>query len=427
MNWISQPQILINTFLREIFFSNTNTGYAAGDAGVILKTTNSGINWTSLTSENLLNNYLWDVSFSDNNTGFTVSDFGKMLRTTNGGSSWQLFQFAANLNFSAIAKVNSNVWYIATWDQAKILKTTNTGLSWDTTYANIYGPTRLEFVNELTGFGVCKYNNFIKTTNGGVNWTVTAPFGSQNWALDFVDEKTGFVCGSSGKLDKTTDGGISWVRYSPLPYGFYAADIHFVNHNTGYIAVGNGVIKTINGGINWEQSLSGTSQINDLNFVNDRIGFALSSNEAYKTSNGGNNWYKVRICTTNPMLVIHFSDSLTGWIIGYNGTIIKTTNGSEPIGIEPPIEIPTSFYLFQNYPNPFNPVTTIRYGLPANFNIKIKIYDILGRLVTQLVNETQPAGNYSVNFDGSAYASGVYFYTIETPDFIQSKKMVLLK
>ena len=90
--------------------------------------------------------------------------------------------------------------------------------------------------------------------------------------------------------------------------------------------------------------------------------------------------------------------------------------------------LPISFSLSQNFPNPFNPVTTIKYALPKDVKVTIKVYDILGRLVTTLINnENKKAGYYETKFDGSIYASGVYFYRIEAGDFIQSKKMVLVK
>jgi hypothetical protein len=89
--------------------------------------------------------------------------------------------------------------------------------------------------------------------------------------------------------------------------------------------------------------------------------------------------------------------------------------------------LPLVFSLAQNFPNPFNPVTTIKYALPKDVKVVIKIYDILGREVRTLVNEFRKAGYYDVKFDMSSYASGVYFYRIEAGDFVQSKKMVLVK
>ena len=94
--------------------------------------------------------------------------------------------------------------------------------------------------------------------------------------------------------------------------------------------------------------------------------------------------------------------------------------------------IPTVFALLQNYPNPFNPVTTLRYDLPEQSTVNIIIYDMLGRQVRTLLNQTQDAGFKSVIWDatndyGKPVSAGVYLYKIQAGEFVQTKKMVLLK
>ncbi|MBX7047300.1 MAG: T9SS type A sorting domain-containing protein [Ignavibacteria bacterium] len=86
-----------------------------------------------------------------------------------------------------------------------------------------------------------------------------------------------------------------------------------------------------------------------------------------------------------------------------------------------------SYQLMQNYPNPFNPLTTIKYSLPKSGFVSIKIYDVVGRMVKELVSEFKEMGTYNINFDGSQFASGVYFYRIEANNFIDTKRMVLVK
>jgi hypothetical protein len=90
-------------------------------------------------------------------------------------------------------------------------------------------------------------------------------------------------------------------------------------------------------------------------------------------------------------------------------------------------QVPVSYYVNQNFPNPFNPITKINYGVMKASNVKITVFDMLGREVHTIVNEYQAAGNYSALFDGSQYTSGVYFYKIEAGDFVAVKKMSLIK
>ena len=89
--------------------------------------------------------------------------------------------------------------------------------------------------------------------------------------------------------------------------------------------------------------------------------------------------------------------------------------------------IPKKFSLYQNYPNPFNPVTNIRFDIPKSSFVTIKIYNVLGKESALLLNENKSAGSYEIDFDASTLTTGVYFYRIETQEFTQIKKMILLK
>jgi len=91
------------------------------------------------------------------------------------------------------------------------------------------------------------------------------------------------------------------------------------------------------------------------------------------------------------------------------------------------VEVPSSYNLFQNYPNPFNPSTKIKYTIPEDSFVKLAIYNMLGEEVATIVNATQKAGRYEVNFNASELSSGVYVYRIEAGNFISSKKLILLK
>jgi hypothetical protein len=91
------------------------------------------------------------------------------------------------------------------------------------------------------------------------------------------------------------------------------------------------------------------------------------------------------------------------------------------------ISAPKSYELSQNFPNPFNPSTTIRYQIPKPGLVTLKVYDILGREVTTLVNENKIEGSYDFSFNASQYASGVYIYQLRVNDFVASKKMIMLK
>ena len=96
-------------------------------------------------------------------------------------------------------------------------------------------------------------------------------------------------------------------------------------------------------------------------------------------------------------------------------------------GVENKNSVPIGFNLSQNYPNPFNPTTNIKFDLPKESNVTLKVYNTIGEEVVTLVNEVKPAGNYEVKFDASGLASGTYIYKLTAGDIVQTKKMILLK
>ena len=106
---------------------------------------------------------------------------------------------------------------------------------------------------------------------------------------------------------------------------------------------------------------------------------------------------------------------------------------TQPVGINPIAgEIPVDFYLYSNYPNPFNPSTKIKFDVPKSSYVKLTVYDILGQEIKTLVDEKLSAGRYEVSWpaptgDGNGYTSGVYFYRLVTGDFVDVKRMILLK
>jgi hypothetical protein len=113
-------------------------------------------------------------------------------------------------------------------------------------------------------------------------------------------------------------------------------------------------------------------------------------------------------------------------------SIIDTSDASfsitPPSGVETVnLEIPDDYNLFQNYPNPFNPSTIIKFQLPVRSRVTLKIYDALSNEVETLLNEELGSGSYNIEFNAMNYASGIYFYRLLAGDFVQTKKMILMK
>ncbi|MEO6694529.1 MAG: YCF48-related protein [Ignavibacteria bacterium] len=383
--------------LNSIFFINNTTGWISGFE-VVLKTTDSGNNWTS----EYISGNLKSVYFNNTNTGWMCGENGKLLKTNDAGANWFSVNSNVNVSLNQISFADENTGYIA-GNNGTILKTSNAGINWNnvlmTNSSEIFHSLKILSKDVIIVSGT--NSKILKSTNAGATWDST-DFKMPNplVTLDFADENTGWVSGCCGMFMRTTNAGINWTEEKYLTLGFTINSMKFVDSNYGWQAGDAGyILRTTNGGINWD-SLNST--------------------------------------TPTGLYSVFFINRDSGFVVGYNGLILRTVNGGGqgvPIGIgKVSANVPQKFFLHQNNPNPFNPLTRIDYELDNTYNVSLKIYDVLGNEVSSLVDEKQFQGIYSIDFDGNNLSSGIYFYRLwlstpsgDTEKFSLVKKMMLLK
>jgi photosystem II stability/assembly factor-like uncharacterized protein len=376
-------------YLYSVHFPNNDTGYVCGANGIILKSIDGGLSWFTQVSGT--NSLLRSVRFINSQTGFAAGDSGIFLETVDGGANWVPLAVTDSTLYSVFF-VNSQTGWIC--GNTVIFKTTDAGLDW------VEKPTSLNrfhysvfFINPDTGW--IAGSGVLKTTDGGDGWTLLADH-SRARSVFFANSMTGWLCGNVYYLSKSTDGGESWQTLSDDPDSPPATFtcINFINENTGWYTSSH--------------SFGGT---------------------VFMTSDGGVNWHRDYPTTWNRRLTsIYVRDVNNAWAVGQNGTILKRQVLTG--GINSNNKIPDKYSLEQNYPNPFNPVTEIKFSIPTGSNVKISVYDILGREVAVLQEGNLKAGSYTINWNGSNYSSGVYFCKMEASGvnvYIAVKKMVLMK
>jgi photosystem II stability/assembly factor-like uncharacterized protein len=258
----------------------------------------------------------------------------------------------------------------------------------------------------------------------------------------FVNEYVGWAVGGGyphgGTILKTTNGGEIWLIQIDSTDNLYLESAHFIDENTGWAAgsifiIGKiyaVILRTTDGGTSWNAHLiSGTRTFYSIQFIDSNNGWAVGSwGTIITTTDGGKSWINEISPTSYDLYSVDFIDHNTGWAVGNGGTILKTTTGGATFIEEKEIDkIPNDYLLSQNYPNPFNPSTKIRYSVPQPSEVAIKVFDILGSEIETLVNEEKPAGAYELTWNPTDHPSGVYFYQLRAGDFIQTKKMILIK
>ncbi|MEK9138586.1 MAG: T9SS type A sorting domain-containing protein, partial [Bacteroidota bacterium] len=200
------------------------------------------------------------------------------------------------------------------------------------------------------------------------------------------------------------------------------------------------ILRTTNGGVTWSARVSGTTKdLRDAAMTSPTTGVIVGiDGRMLSATDGGTNWIRVASNSANSLLGVSFFGTSRGIAVGSDGTILRTPVVVS-VGERSAEGNPNRFQLEQNHPNPFNPVTTIRYSLPSQSissaqervgvgsYVTLKVYDVLGREVATLVNEVKQPGTYMVQWDAAGLASGMYFYRLSTTNFVQTRKLVLLR
>jgi hypothetical protein len=308
----------------------------------------------------------------------------------------------------------------------------------------------IHFINSNIGFISTGYflgystGNFFKTLNGGFTWQEieTGITANSVYSIRFLDVNTGFI-GTENSILKTINGGTNWYEVYSNNISDCISSIVFINSNTGFACGGkiysspnnilkSFILKTTNAGNSWYYLYTDSvkSHIDELSIYNEQIIYGCGSSNPpnigfiIKTTNGGVQWTS-DFSSTNVFLNAIANSNTKGFSVGSNGTIFKKDNIVSVTQIS--TTIPTSINLYQNYPNPFNPETTIKFDITRLGFVSIKVYDISGKEVRNLLNGVKEAGSYQLKFDGAGLNSGVYFYRLTTEGNTITKSMVLVK
>jgi len=393
---VCQWQVVSTQGNTAVSFPSSNTGYSTAN-GITKKTTNGGYNWSSLSSGNLTG-----IFFTNDFTGWVVGYPGYIGKTTNGGSFTQQ----------------------------------PTGLQ--DRLNEVY------FINETTGWVVGgDFSNEVifKTTNGGINWTAqTSGTANKLFSVYFINENTGWAAGgpSSPKIIKTTNGGINWILQSTLGISTPLYSVMFANENTGWAVAGSlgseTIAKTTNGGVNWFLQSSGDNRyLRDCYVIDSLKVFAAGQGgKIIATTNSGENWTVINTGSAVEIWSLDFVNGSTGYAIGSN-VVLKTTNGGLTFAGENLYESSSGFLLHQNFPNPFNSTTNIKFQIFDEGNVRLTIYDILGKIISVPVNKYIMRGIHSIQLNTKELSSGIYFYRLETENrekfkyYSEIKEFVILK
>lgn len=372
-----------------------------------------------------------------------------------GGMSWNKV-FGGDGGWCAIDAVNPNVMY-EEYVNLAISKSVNGGVSW----TSIFSPVSSDTANFIAPFVLSQSNNQIlyagaekihKSTDAGATWFATNSNTALNSASascigvsytspDTVIAATGRRQNPLFEIFYTTNGGATWTKSgSPIP-NRYPTDIAFdpSDSRIAYATFsGYGsphLYKSTDAGKTWTNI---SSNLPDLpmqsvcvdpgNPTDIYVGTDLG---VYRTVNGGTSWEPWFDGMPYAMILdvsISIKDRRLRAATFGNGVYQRKLRVKQSLGIQlVNANIPSKFSLSQNYPNPFNPTTQMRFEVPVSRFISIKIYDVAGKEIATLVNEQKEPGTYSVQWNASRCASGIYFAKMISDGYSSTKKLTLVK
>jgi photosystem II stability/assembly factor-like uncharacterized protein len=391
----------------------------------VYRTTNGGINWTTLPTTGLAAKKLFCIWAKDSLTAF-VGDGGDaagtaggnaiLSKTTDGGNTW-----------TTVTQTGGTAGFI----NGIVFSRTNP----------LFGIAQSDPPN---GSGTAYWVS--KTTDGGNTWTTTNPPGisgaasAQNsiFVVDANFYGFGLNAGAS-RLDMTSNGGTSWFTATTGAAGTFTSAAAFADNKLFGISASSTSLPTIarttNGGLNWTTvTATGLSGASCCKWVSNTNTCYMGGNSGVtvaisKSTNGGATWVAQttqNLSGVTHMDVIRIGTTVYGYAICGDGSVLKlveTVTGVE----NPSSNVPSNYSLEQNYPNPFNPTTTINFSLPKASDVSLKVYDALGNEVMSLVSGFKNEGTHSVVLDASGLSSGMYFYKLQAGNFTATKKLTLIK
>ena len=320
-------------------------------------------------------------------------------------------------------------------DVSGVYLSTNNGSTWTQTALN----NRMVYSLVVSGnnifAGINGYGVYL-STNNGQNWSQTALNNKSVYSLA-VSGNNIFAGTYNYGVYLSINNGTTWTQTALNNKSVHSLIINGNNIFAG--TYGSGVYLSTNNGTTWIQTALNNKTVLSLavsgNNPEDsgQVIFAGTDvSGVYLSTNNGQNWLQKNQGFTNIPTVYSLLIANNYIFAGTDGYSVWRRELAEIIGIQNiSTEIPSAYSLEQNYPNPFNSMTNVKFQLKSGMlnggNAKIIVFDILGKEIKELVNEELSPGTYQVNFDGSNLTSGIYFYRMTAGDFIETRKMILIK
>lgn len=396
MTWHSQNSGT-NSVLFDIHFVDQYNGWACGNTGTIVHTTDGGLNW--IVQDPPPNNTYYAVHFADTQTGYACGYGGKIINTINGGEIWESQQSNSDTYLYDIQFISPQVGWACGGDNGtfpslisyrEILFTSDGGNTWIKQISESHAsPLRgISFINQDIGYAVSEGGDILFTENGGDNWVVQASFPTYEFRnVFFTDINNGWAVS----------------EYLGLPHA----------------AV---IFKTQDGGLNWTAvEVSQETSLYNIMFTDANNGWAVggtvASSAMYYTHDGGDTWHQNEVGVSEFLFGIWFTDEYTGWAAGNSGTILATDQAVQIIEDD-------LFAGISLYPNPASDKLTVEAEALSVDHTRLFLFNQLGQLIKGPEDITSAKAG-SITLNTSSLQSGIYTLVVESTGQRSARKIII--
>lgn len=377
------------------------------------------------------------VHFIDSTRGWITGQNGVFLYTGNGGVSWtQQINGATGEIPDLFVRTPQDIWAIefhypiddTSWYGTNIYHTTNGGLHWTIQRFDSALFRSIIFLDSLTGFLGGSYGTIAKTTDGGNTWrsvNIGTVENKDRWPIykiRFYSKNFGMAV--AGQLDvfgivwKTTDGGETWasskISGDPLYDVVFFDSLHILCAMGDLESSGAGFLRSQDGGETWtfENTLIwGEPTTFVFRTPNDCWVPMGTAGMCLRSSNNGITWQNIPLPQQVPVYDISFPDARTGYMVGHKGAMFKFN--AAVLSVNETSGQTAAPSLVQNYPNPFNGRTTFSFRITERLDVRLTVFDILGRQIVTLHNGVLDRGDHSIDWNAGDLPSGVYLYRLQ--------------
>ncbi|HYF46171.1 MAG TPA: YCF48-related protein [Acidimicrobiales bacterium] len=369
--------------------------------GLWLAPTTAAQTWTPQNSGTAAE--LTGVHFLDATTGFAVGEGGVLLSTTDGGATWTARTLAADDLEGIDFNPSGTVGIIAT-DDGYVFRSVDGGATWVLGYTGAGDLRGVDWADDAVVWVAGRDGDSAVSTDGGQTWTYRSTGSSDRTeGVAAVSAQEAWVVNRSGEIRHTDNGGATWAN-QPSGTGDDLNDVQMLDAQTGYIAGGAGVLKTTNGGATWAAVYGGESE--GLFFLDADTGWVVGeAGGIWFTDGGGSSWTLQPSGVGSALIDVHFPTTGVGWAVGEGGTIVKF---AAPTTATEPGAAPGGFVLSEAQPNPFASATRLTLAVAEAQAVRVEVFDGLGRRVATLHDGVLDAGPHPLVFDATALPAGIY-------------------